>query len=683
MDYVDALFQSIFAQESSSGKADTSKPNSQNVRGPMQIQESTFEGLKRNGVIPATFRWDNPQDNTAAGKAHIADLWKKYGQIEDPTQRAKAVAAAYYGGEKAVRSDGSIIEFGNRQRPQDPTTVQYANQVVGRMGLKGNSSMDQQSTVTRSVDTGIGAAGDQASAAAGNLIELMQALGVQSRALVPQIGDAALRAATATGDAARAEAGIQTATEAQSRRILQATGADVLDPSSLVFRAQQEAAQAAQAAGRLEPVMQQLQAVDLLKNPLGWLQAQIQLNSVHKQWSLAKGVEERAQGTLNSIQQRTAAQQSINKAALGSIVQEVANKKAQAALAEAEITRFKVEHQVNQEEVSTLRTRLSLVGDDFTRKMQVASLSERHQQWLEGQAAKQGRAVNLVARNSVLAGYGLQGFDSLEEFKSLGPEAEDRITKAARQGGALAGSPGEYVATVQVLNAYQGIRTSNPTQGAVIAVLQEAAQGKLEAVKRTPLDPANQQLAKMSPAQQTEWAVNEAWKEWRQQASKVSMDKLPDTNPLKMDLQIAASAPELADNGPARYVISRLKAGGKTPTEKELLSNAAAEVAAGTKSQEQAALELHAFFERGLAQQDKKLGWGLIGADMSDPLKKTGERTYRIGMGSTGGVLGFGTTKAADANMLNLGEVKRALLQTVTGIRKADESSVLTTPDGA
>ncbi len=121
------LGNAIYGQESSSGKADTTKVNSQNVTGPMQIQQATFEGLKKNGVIPATADWKNPADNKAAGFAHIADLAKTY---KTPEQ----VAAVYYSGPAAVNADGTINrDRRNPERPNDPTVGQYIDQVIGRI----------------------------------------------------------------------------------------------------------------------------------------------------------------------------------------------------------------------------------------------------------------------------------------------------------------------------------------------------------------------------------------------------------------------------------------------------------------------------------------------------------------------------------------------------------------------
>lgn len=126
----------IFGQESGSGTADTSRFNSQGVIGPMQVQKATFEGLQRNGDIPKDWDITNPVHNKAAGDKLIDILSAKYNG--DPAK----VAAAYYGGEKAVAADGTIKrDMRNLTRPGDPTVGEYVDQVLGRMKKGGDGGV--------------------------------------------------------------------------------------------------------------------------------------------------------------------------------------------------------------------------------------------------------------------------------------------------------------------------------------------------------------------------------------------------------------------------------------------------------------------------------------------------------------------------------------------------------------
>lgn len=118
----------IYSQESSSGRANTSSVNSQNVTGPMQMQEATFNGMKDLGLIPRNYEWKNPAQNKEAGYKWVEYLGNKYGG--DPEK----VAAAYYGGEGAVNADGSINRHWiNKKRPQDPSVGEYVDSVMAKI----------------------------------------------------------------------------------------------------------------------------------------------------------------------------------------------------------------------------------------------------------------------------------------------------------------------------------------------------------------------------------------------------------------------------------------------------------------------------------------------------------------------------------------------------------------------
>lgn len=129
-----AIADAIYGQESSSGAADTSKVNSQNVTGPMQMQQGTFEGMKAKGLIPQDFDWKNPAQNKEAGYKWVEYLGNKYNGDADK------VAAAYYGGEGAVNADGTINRhWKNKQRPDDPTVGEYVDSVRARMAKAGKN----------------------------------------------------------------------------------------------------------------------------------------------------------------------------------------------------------------------------------------------------------------------------------------------------------------------------------------------------------------------------------------------------------------------------------------------------------------------------------------------------------------------------------------------------------------
>jgi hypothetical protein len=126
----DAVQKGLFAQESSSGAADTSKPNAQGVQGPMQIKDTTFQMYQDQGIIPKNFRIDNPRQNKIAGDLISDHLFDKHNGDVDK------VFAEYYGGPGAINKDGTInVNQRNPQRPNDPTVGQYIEQAKQKAGI--------------------------------------------------------------------------------------------------------------------------------------------------------------------------------------------------------------------------------------------------------------------------------------------------------------------------------------------------------------------------------------------------------------------------------------------------------------------------------------------------------------------------------------------------------------------
>jgi Transglycosylase SLT domain len=99
---VAALSDAVLGQESSYGKADTSKPNIQGAVGPGQILPTTFAQYQKEGVIPKDWDVNNPEHNKVASSLLLSHYYDKYNGDVDKT------LAAYHGGEGAVRSDGTI-----------------------------------------------------------------------------------------------------------------------------------------------------------------------------------------------------------------------------------------------------------------------------------------------------------------------------------------------------------------------------------------------------------------------------------------------------------------------------------------------------------------------------------------------------------------------------------------------
>jgi hypothetical protein len=121
------LIRSIYEQESSSGRADTSTENYAGAKGPMQVTRDTFEGMRAAGMIPEDYSFDNQSHLAEAGVALIQDLARRYGN--DPEK----IAAAYYGGPRAVTESGIRRMRRDPKNPKAPTVGEYADQVLSRV----------------------------------------------------------------------------------------------------------------------------------------------------------------------------------------------------------------------------------------------------------------------------------------------------------------------------------------------------------------------------------------------------------------------------------------------------------------------------------------------------------------------------------------------------------------------
>jgi len=125
-----SIQRGVFGQESSSGTVDTSKPNYAGAIGPMQMLPETFEGLKKEGIIPSGYDINNPVHNRDAGNKLLEKYYKQYNGDTDKT------LAAYYGGPGAVNKDGTInTDWKDKLNPNAPTVGQYIAQVKQRSNL--------------------------------------------------------------------------------------------------------------------------------------------------------------------------------------------------------------------------------------------------------------------------------------------------------------------------------------------------------------------------------------------------------------------------------------------------------------------------------------------------------------------------------------------------------------------
>lgn len=105
----------VYQLESSSGKADTSKPNYAGARGPMQVKKSTFQQMKDEGYIPQNYKWDNPQHSMEGGVAYL-----KYIRDHFDSMNHRILGAGFYGGPGAVKDPAKGVIADERGDPKNP-----------------------------------------------------------------------------------------------------------------------------------------------------------------------------------------------------------------------------------------------------------------------------------------------------------------------------------------------------------------------------------------------------------------------------------------------------------------------------------------------------------------------------------------------------------------------------------
>jgi hypothetical protein len=111
----------------------------QGARGPMQIMPNTFEGLKKQGKLPAEADINNPFYNKLAAVKIMSEAQNgKLKDVKDPQQ----FAAYYHGGPNAI-NNGKINP--NRQDALGTKTTNYAataNQYMPQQNFKSTNQMD-------------------------------------------------------------------------------------------------------------------------------------------------------------------------------------------------------------------------------------------------------------------------------------------------------------------------------------------------------------------------------------------------------------------------------------------------------------------------------------------------------------------------------------------------------------
>jgi len=115
----------------------TWEKNNAGAMGLYGLTENTFEGMKKQGMIPKEWKHTDQTQNTQASEVLANDTWKRAGG--DP---AKA-SAIWYSGPKAVDAKtGQIKSFKDPKNPEFPDTLKYVDNVKGILSRSDATTKD-------------------------------------------------------------------------------------------------------------------------------------------------------------------------------------------------------------------------------------------------------------------------------------------------------------------------------------------------------------------------------------------------------------------------------------------------------------------------------------------------------------------------------------------------------------
>jgi len=115
----------------------TWEKNNAGAMGLYGLTENTFEGMKKQGMIPKEWKHSDQTQNTQASEVLANDTWKRAGG--DP---AKA-SAIWYSGPKAVDAKtGEIKSFKDPKNPEFPDTLKYVDNVKGILSRSDTTTKD-------------------------------------------------------------------------------------------------------------------------------------------------------------------------------------------------------------------------------------------------------------------------------------------------------------------------------------------------------------------------------------------------------------------------------------------------------------------------------------------------------------------------------------------------------------
>lgn len=264
--------------------------------GLMQFIPDTWKALIRQGKLAKDADPLDPLTSLRAGAILLKEnLARRGGNFY-------AAAADYYSGPKS--GEGDRVAAG--KSPLGPRAIAYQSKI-------GNPMTSSISVTSKDADPAAFQSMLDASVGRVNAIteELSSAVTAR-RGLAGEIGDAAMRAATAEGDFEQASSNVGIAKADYKRRIVDFFGINSSATDSNLLRNRVAIEKARKEQDAVKPLYDQLSSISFFENPIGWLAAQFQLPTVIQKYNNAAIAENAALGRIKDDQAAVQIQQQID-----------------------------------------------------------------------------------------------------------------------------------------------------------------------------------------------------------------------------------------------------------------------------------------------------------------------------------------------------------------------------------
>jgi len=648
-----------------------------------QVMPATAAGLKKSGYLADNVDLNTLQGQAMASVAAIRELQDRYGP--DPLRIAVGYNASWKANKK-FDADGSlpaetshyrtkVARFLNMETPDQ--SVASAAPTSSDTQLERTGSSTSQKVYTPEAKAGV----SDAMAMMKQMFQ--QALGLQAETIGNQIittgaAKGALDTqATATANKSDALAQIENTKDGRKRQAASFIGADMENQDSRLSMYNRQIAVADQMLNNLYPEIDKAKQADPTRDILGWIGAQLTLRQLEPQAQDLQARKDKAIASALQIQAIATNQAALQPAIVADQRIRIVQADTDLAASHATIAKAELDDKLFARQMAAIGTKLQYGQVNLEMAQRQAEMSSRTVSNSSSVTDKTGRDVETLLLSQVSMGAKLMGITppaSVAALKLMPADVRQRLQMlGSQQVPKFGGTLGEAMDNIKALGGTKHIRDTMPEAGAFMDKLQSQAKDAYR------LETTKPEFMKMKEEDREKKAYDLVQKKWREDYAALPADQLPEGNPYRMQAEIYATAPGLANNKIAKYVNEMRAMDPRAKlTDKLVIQYANDQIKAG-KPVESVSKELSDFYRIGHAHQAESQGLHLFGIDLQDP-KAPGVVTHRI---STSGLRSSGTfgslSATSDLNMLKPVEVLKYLIteQINSSDRRADPSSSL------